>query len=268
MNPWWTPAANAKIYDLEQPRRADMPVHPSHKPGYQYLLHRRHGDNYHPDTQGPRSSASGAIFMKEHTGTHIDAWCHQAEHLHLCGGKKIDHSIESNLGFTYGAVESIPMIARQGWLFDIPGYRGVTDLAREEYIYRAELERMEKDLDLHPQSGDVVLIRVGTDRHWHDETRYLESAGMARDAALWAADKKVVAVGADNMSWEPNTAIDPELGSLPCHLELLARRGIYIIENLKLDDLARDGVRKFLFICLPLKLMGATGSPVRPIAMV
>ena len=114
----------------------------------------------------------------------------------------------------------------------------------------------------------VVLIRVGTDLSWHDEIRYMESAGMARDAALWAAERKVLAVGADNMSWEPNGAIDPELGSLPCHLELLARRGIYIIENLKLDELAKDKVRQFLFICLPLKLIGATGSPVRPIALV
>lgn len=96
----------------------------------------------------------------------------------------------------------------------------------------------------------------------------MKSAGMARDAALWAAERKAFAVGADNMSWEPNNAFDPELGTLPCHLELLARRGIYIIENLKLDELARDKIKNFLFICLPLKLMGATGSPVRPVALV
>jgi len=268
MEHWWTTGLGRKIYDLEQPRRSTMPVHPSHKPGYQYMLHNRHEDTYRPDEKGPRSSASGAIYMKEHTGTHIDAWCHQADHMHLCGGKKVDTSVQSNQGFSYGAVEDIPMIARQGWLFDIPGYRGVEELGREEYIFRAELERMEKELNLAPKPGDVVLIRVGTDLNWHDEIRYMESAGMARDAALWAADRKVLAVGADNMSWEPNGAIDPELGSLPCHLELLARRGIYIIENLKLDELAKDKVRQFLFICLPLKLIGATGSPVRPIALV
>jgi kynurenine formamidase len=268
MNDWWKNATTGRIYDLEQPRLASMPVHPSHKPGYQYLLHRRHADNYRPETHGPRSSASGTIFMKEHTGTHIDAWCHQAEHLHLCGGKKVDSSMESNLGFSYGAVENIPLIVRQGWLFDVPGYRGVSDLGEEELIYRAELERMEKELDLHPGEGDVILIRVGTDLHWNHEDRYIQSAGMARDAALWAAERKAFAVGADNMSWEPNNAFDPELGTLPCHLELLARRGIYIIENLKLDELARDKIKKFLFICLPLKLMGATGSPVRPVAMI
>ncbi len=268
MEPWYKSFLNRKVYDLEQPRVPSMPIHPSHKPGYQYLLHNRHEDNYKPEQRGPRSSASGAIFMKEHTGTHIDAWCHQADHMYLCGGKKIDASVESNLGFSYGAVEDIPMIVRQGWLFDVPGFRGVGELGREEFIHREKLERMEKDLDLSPQAGDVILIRVGTDKFWHDEARYMDSAGMARDAALWAADKKVLAVGADNMSWEPNNATDPELGSLPCHLELLARRGIYIIENLKLDELAKDKVKQFLFVCLPLKFLGATGSPVRPIALV
>jgi kynurenine formamidase len=54
----------------------------------------------------------------------------------------------------------------------------------------------------------------------------------------------------------------------PGHLILLVREGIYIIEALNLEALARDGVREFAFACLPLKLRGGTGSPVRPIALV
>ena len=62
---------------------------------------------------------------------------------------------------------------------------------------------------------------------------------------------------------------DPELGCLlPGHLILLARNGIYIIENLAFEELAAAGVYRFDFICTPLKLLGATGSPVRPVAMV
>jgi kynurenine formamidase len=51
------------------------------------------------------------------------------------------------------------------------------------------------------------------------------------------------------------------------HEELLVKRGIHIIENLYLEDLVRDQVREFVFVCLPLKLQGATGSWVRPIAI-
>jgi kynurenine formamidase len=49
---------------------------------------------------------------------------------------------------------------------------------------------------------------------------------------------------------------------------LLARRGIYIIENLALDELAASARHGFDLVCTPLKLVGATGSPVRPLAVV
>jgi kynurenine formamidase len=49
------------------------------------------------------------------------------------------------------------------------------------------------------------------------------------------------------------------------HLILLARRGIYVIENLVLEDLAASGHRRFDFICTPSKFVGATGSPVKPV---
>jgi kynurenine formamidase len=55
---------------------------------------------------------------------------------------------------------------------------------------------------------------------------------------------------------------------LPGHLILLARCGIYIIENLNLEELAASGRHRFDFVCTPLKFVGATGSPVRPLAIV
>jgi kynurenine formamidase len=49
---------------------------------------------------------------------------------------------------------------------------------------------------------------------------------------------------------------------------LLVQNGIQIMEMLNLEELAREGVFTFLFIALPLKIKGGTGSPVRPIAVV
>jgi kynurenine formamidase len=83
------------------------------------------------------------------------------------------------------------------------------------------------------------------------------------------ADRDVLVVGADNMAWDAPGLRDPELGCMMAgHLILLARRGIYIIENLALDGLAASGHHTFEFVCTPLKLVGATGSPVRPLAVV
>jgi kynurenine formamidase len=79
----------------------------------------------------------------------------------------------------------------------------------------------------------------------------------------------VIAVGADNMAWDVQGLRDPDLGcTMPGHLILLARRGVHIIENLALEELAAAGHHEFEFVCLPLKLVGATGSPVRPVARV
>ena len=92
---------------------------------------------------------------------------------------------------------------------------------------------------------------------------------MAASASYWLADRHVLAVGADNMAWDVPGLRDPELGCImPGHLILLARCGIYIIENLVLEDLAASGHRRFDFVCTPLKFVGATGSPVRPVALI
>ena len=64
----------AKVYDLEQPRFQGMPIHPTHRPGYFYALHRRHRDTYQPERHGPRTGAAGTLVMMEHSGTHIEMW--------------------------------------------------------------------------------------------------------------------------------------------------------------------------------------------------
>jgi kynurenine formamidase len=90
---------------------------------------------------------------------------------------------------------------------------------------------------------------------------------MSADASDWLASRQVLAVGADNVAWDA-TVPDAERGSLPGHVILIVRHGIYIIENLLLEDLTAAGRREFVFICLPLKMVGVTGSPVRPLAVV
>jgi len=140
-----------------------------------------------------------------------------------------------------------------------PGY-AVTDLDLEECCVR-------EGVSVEP--GDVALVRTGNARHWEDAERYLAGPGMAASASYWFAERGVLAVGADNMAWDVPGVKDPDLGcTLPGHLILLARCGIYIIENLVLEELAAARAYSFDFVCTPLKFVGATGSPVRPVAIV
>jgi kynurenine formamidase len=55
---------------------------------------------------------------------------------------------------------------------------------------------------------------------------------------------------------------------LPAHRVLLVEHGIYIIEAMALEELAAAEVYEFTFVLVPLRLIGATGSPVRPLALV
>src|SRR5205807_7241596 len=117
--------------------------------------------------------------------------------------------------------------------------------------------------------GDVVLLRTGNGAFWRDPALYLQAGGASADTASWLASKRVRAVGADNVAWDEPGIVDPDLKvTLPGHMILLVRNGIYIIENLFLEELAQDRCYEFTFVCLPLKMRGATGSPVRPIALV
>jgi kynurenine formamidase len=119
------------------------------------------------------------------------------------------------------------------------------------------------------QAGDVLLVRTGFGALWNDEATYLQAAGIAKSGTLWAAERGVVAVGADNMAWDVPAERDPETGAtLFAHLYLLPQKGIYIMENLYLEELARARCHVFAFIGIPLKFRGATGSPLRPLALV
>lgn len=261
-------AGRTRVFDLEQPRTESMPIHPSHRQaGYSYLLHRRHEDDYDPDASGPRTGAAGILVCGDHTGTHIDALSHQADALTLCGGVPVSE-VQSPRGFSRRGVEEIPPIKSPGVLLDVAAKEGVDSLEPGRVVTAEDLEECRERQGVEVEAGCIALVRLGNARFWDDEERYLDGPGMDASAAYWMAERNVLAVGADNMAWDALGLEDPELGSLPGHLILLARRGVYIIENLALDELAASGHHRFEFVCAPLKLVGATGSPVRPLALV
>jgi kynurenine formamidase len=270
MTPNWIDSLiSARVYDLEQPRFAGMPIHASHKPGYFYALHRRHRDTYHPDSLGPRSSASGTLNLMEHSGTHLDALCHQANELRMFGGINVE-SAETPAGFSQLGVETVPPLLRRGLLLDICAHKGEQMLRAKYGITADDLAKCADAQNVQIRSGDVLLVRTGYGALWQgDEQTYLDAAGVSKSGTLWAADHGVSAVGADNIGWDLLDERDPDTGAtLFAHIHLLTQKGIYIIENLNLEELSRDQQWEFAFIGIPLKFQGATGSPLRPLALV
>jgi kynurenine formamidase len=235
---------------------------PANAPNYTFMLHRRHEQGLES-----RTSAAGMILTADHAGTHVDALCHQAEDMHMFGGVPVTAANQDPGGVRVLSAEALPPIVRRGVLVDLVEARGAR-LPPRYLVERAELEAAAESQGVAVRPGDVLLIHTGWGAAWEDPD-YISGGGMARSSGEWAVEHGVYAVGADNMSWDLPGYVDQVLGhSLPNHTLLLARAGILIFENLLLEDLAASGAKEFLFVSLPLKLVGATGSPTRPVAII
>lgn len=254
-----------------------MPVFDAHRPGYSYFLYRRHTDTLRtqPGSLG-RSSSSGVMTMMEHSGTHVDALCHQAEDLRFYGCDSVAQA-EGAKGFSQGDASRLPIFMHPGILLDVvPEFSENPEFSDPEVpevpagglVTADHLAACSVRQGTEPEPGSVVLVRTGNGRHWRDPERYLAGPGLAASASQWLAERSVFAVGADNMAWDLPGYVDPEVNcDLPGHVVLLVRSGIYIFENLQLEELAARHVKRFTFLATPLKFVGATGSPIRPLAL-
>jgi len=256
------------VHDLGRPLFIGMPQSPNH-PAYWHTLPRRHGDRVRADGA---SAANDMLVMGTHVGTHIDALAHVSQDGRLYGGAD---AAQAGVGGRYleHGVHTIEPMVRRGVLLDVPAALGLDSCAPGYEITPADLDRTVERQGTSPGAGDVVLIRSGWGRLFDapDPATYVGAdsgvPGVGEDGARWLASRDVHAAGADTIAFE---CLPPGQGHslLPAHRVLLVESGIYIIETLDLEGLAAAGVHEFTFVLSPLPLVGATGSPVRPLALV
>jgi kynurenine formamidase len=90
--------------------------------------------------------------------------------------------------------------------------------------------------------------------------------GIGIGAAEWLVKQDPMLVGADN--WSVEVVPNPDPGAnQPVHQIMLPVYGVHLIENMRLGDLAAKRVYEFAFMVQPLKIQGATGSTVAPVAI-
>ncbi|MFI2664223.1 cyclase family protein [Micromonospora carbonacea] len=258
--------AGVRVVDLGRPLFVGMPQSPNHAQ-YRMALTRRHGDMVRADGG---SAAADMLVTGAHVGTHIDALCHVSHDGLLHGGVDATKA-QVGGGFSVHGAETIEPMVRRGVLLDVPAALGLATCQGGYEITPDDLDAAVGRQGVFVGEGDVVLIRSGWGRHWGDAVAYVGKdtgvPGVGEAGARWLAERRVHAVGADTIAFERLT---PGAGHalLPAHRVLLVEHGIYIIETLVLDELAERGIGEFLFVLAPLKLVGATGSPVRPLAVV
>jgi kynurenine formamidase len=252
----------AAVYDLAQPYFPGMPHFPTHPP-FLFGLTKKHGEFVLPNGG---SSAADAIAMCSHNGTHIDALSHFSCGGKLHGGREVEGVQSYTGGVTHLSVDTIAPILRRGVLLDIAGLLGLPVLAEDTVVTHDHLQGALERQRVQIREGDVVLLRTGYARYFDDGPRYISkpaAPGPRIEGARWLTDRRVFAVGSDTVAFEKLPS--PEMA---VHIHLLVETGVHIIENLNLEELARDAVYEFAFVGAPLKIRGATGAPMRPLALV
>lgn len=255
-----------RLFDLGRPMFVGMPQSPNH-PQFWHTLPRRHGDVVRPDGG---SAANDMIVTGTHVGTHIDALAHVSHDGKLHGGSD---AAEAGRGgrFQDHGVHTIGPMVRRGVLLDVPRVLGTSECPPAYEISPADLDAAQAAAGVSVGTGDVVLIRSGWGAHFDaGPEAYVGNAtgvpGIGEAGADWLAARQVHAAGADTIAFE---RVAPGRGHslLPAHRVLLVEAGIYIIEALALDELAAAGIYEFTFVLVPMNIIGATGSPVRPLAV-
>jgi kynurenine formamidase len=200
-------------------------------------------------------------------GTQFDMFIHQTIGDASYNCVKID-DVATRTGFTKLGVEKIGTLITRGVLVDVAALKSVDTLPQNYEITVEDLQAALGREGLVIEPGDAVLVHTGWGKLWGvDNAKYNSGCpGIGVAAAEWLAKQNVMLLGADNFPVEVAPNPDKNV-SLPVHQIALVVNGIFLLENMKLTELAAKQVYEFAFVVQPLKIKGGTGSTVAPVAV-
>lgn len=221
-----------RVIDLSLELHDNMSTHPAHARCVvlEFANHQFTAPRFAPPCRG---FASKILMFSDHIGTHVDAPFHYFPEM--------------------GTIESV----KPDQLIGSAVYLDLSPKRADQPITPEMLETAERDAGVRVEHGDILLFRAWPGHHMDDG--FFQCAGLNGAAADWAVARGIKVLGCDLA-----TPDDPRDMTRPVHLALLGR-GILIIEEL--GNLEQLAVPRFQFVGLPLKVRGATGSPIRAVAI-
>lgn len=255
---------SGRVFDLGQSLSPRMPI-PRHRPGFMHFMGRDGGD-YAAGAKRPDGFqfAEDTIVLPLHVGTHMDALCHCWYDDKLYNGFSGD-TVRSTTGAIHCGIDKMPPIVTRGILLDLVALAGAP-LPLGHTVPRADLERAAAAAGVTIAPGDAVLLRTGWfEAHASPTASFDTEPGIDVEAGLWLAEAGVALIGADNFAIEAMPF--PRGKVFPVHQRLIRDYGIALLEGLVLKPLAEARATAFLFMVAPLRIEGATGSPVAPVAV-
>jgi kynurenine formamidase len=221
-----------------------------------------------PEMTGMTSPFQASVEMiigTLHVSTHIDALIHIQSDGRIYGGE-LARNVRDDKGWKKHGMETVPPIVGRGVFLDVARTLGSERLPDR---YEITIEDVQRTLAANKQTiaqGDIVMIRTGKILQYGDPDAFLaEEPGVGREAAIWMYDQGMAVLGTDTTGTEPVPLKD---AAKTTHHAMLVDRGVHLIENLFLEELAANSVTSGFFAALPLKITGATGSWMRPVLIV
>lgn len=205
------------------------------------------------------------------SGTHWDALAHVSWRHLLYNGFPVS-TIDPDHGATRCGIDKCGPIVGRGVLLDVARARGADWLENGDAITPDDLSGAVRRAGVTVEPGDVVLLRTGAMRHWHEGRRkvYVSgSPGFALECARWFRDHDVAAVAADTQNPDVFPPADMTM-LMPFGVLCLQQMGLLLGQNFDLEALATTCEEErrwaFLLSATPERVTGGLGSPVNPIA--
>jgi len=263
-----------RIYDLAHVLHQDIPAFPG-RTFRQYLTSAAHQVNLRRPDAGPRGLGENnvnwvveQITATQQMGTHVDGLNHLQDGDRTYNGYRLA-DIAEEYGTNRLGIDTLPQLVTRGVLLDIAAVRGVERLGPGDVVTVREAVAALDAGALTLRPGDALLIHTGWGQLWGVDNEAYAAAepGAGLELGEWLAEQRIALTGADTWSYGAYPPEDPHLPfAVPQRLN--TRHGVVVAENLRLTDLARDGIREFMFVLSHAKLRGATGAWVTPLAIV
>ena len=200
-------------------------------------------------------------------GSQIDGLGHMGENHRYYNGN-MARDFVTPTGLTKLSIDKLPPIASRGILLDVAKLMDKAILSEGTAINSAEIKAAAKAAGVTIEAGDVVLFHTG----WlnvmeSDPDRFMAGEpGLGLDGARYLASLGVAAVGSDTWGLEVLPG-ENATDFFPVHPELLAKNGVYILENMDTRALAADGATEFLFVLGVPRFVGAVQAVINPVAI-
>ena len=199
-------------------------------------------------------------------GSQLDGLGHMGiDHVYYNGLRPKD--FVDATGLKQLSIDKLPPIVGRGVLLDMTRYFKLNPLPAGTVFNEDEIKAQAQAQGVTIGSGDVVLFHTGWLSLADDAERFMAGQpGIGVGGARYLASLDVVAIGADTWGLEAVPGEDPEL-VFPVHPELLAKNGIYILENMNVGELAEDEGWEFLFVLGQPRFEGAVQAVINPVAI-